>query len=87
MLKGYGLDRQSNTKLDTTSCSIAQKWQKIRGHFVHKVYGKRIGDLDPKNPFRRNEICFAEDNHDYMSNMCDRNSQIQTLIKQLLVKY
>ena len=36
-----------------------------------------------ENQIGRNEICCAEDNHNYMSNMRKRNSQIRTLIKKL----
>ena len=36
-----------------------------------------------KNIFSRDEICCAEDNHNYMTYMCEKNSQIKTLIKKL----
>ena len=40
-----------------------------------------------KNQFGRNEICCAEDNHNNIRTMCEKNSQIRTLIKELSAKY
>ena len=39
-----------------------------------------------KNRFGRKETCCAENNHSYSSNISG-NSQIRTLIKELLAKY
>ena len=40
-----------------------------------------------KNQFGRNKICCAESNHNYMSNMCEKEFLDRTLIKKLLAKY
>ena len=47
---------------------------------------KKVNLYLSKDQFGRYEICFTEDNHSYMSNICAKNYQIQTLW-QLRARY
>ena len=44
-------------------------------------------EIGKGNMYISNQICCAEYNHSHMSNISEKNFQIRTLIKQLLVKY
>ena len=46
-LKRYGTNLQSDTKLETTSCFIAEKVALEERSLVQEVYGKLIGGVIP----------------------------------------
>ena len=60
LLKRYGPNLQNDTKLETTSCFIAEKMALAEPLFCTEVYGKRFSGVNPTRQSRADPISIKD---------------------------